>query len=340
MNRVQRILMYSLFFTTAAGCHKSSAQDEEKKRDRVPFAVDRAPNVGGPNQGNPGSLPDPVAFNGERAMEYLKKICAIGPRMSGTKGMRDQRYLIRKHFEDMGLTVDIQPFQAKQISTPDPVEMVNLIVRFFPEQKRRVILCTHYDTRPIADQERDPRKWRETFLSANDGGSGVAFLMELGHHLPQLKTNVGVDFVFFDGEEYIWDKDQDKYFLGSEYFAKTWRAQKRERPEYIGAVLMDMIAGKNARFPMEMNSYRRGNALCTSLWKLAADLKIARFPWETKHDVNDDHIALLNVGIPAVDIIDFDYPHWHRLSDNPDNCSADGLLDVSRLLSVWVQVVK
>ncbi|MFO0968336.1 MAG: M28 family peptidase [Gemmataceae bacterium] len=82
--------------------------------------------------------------------------------------------------------------------------MTNIIVSFRSEKKRRVILCSHYDTRPIADQEPNPRDWRP-FLSANDGGSGVAFLMEMAHHLKDLKTSVGVDLVFFDGEEYIFD---------------------------------------------------------------------------------------------------------------------------------------
>src|SRR5207253_9672 len=111
---------------------------------------------------------------------------------------------------------------------------------------RRVILCSHYDTRPIADQEPDERKWREPFLSANDGGSGVAFLMELGRHMKDLPAKVGVDFVFFDGEEYIFERDRDKYFLGSKHFAQTWKGDT-ERCDYAGAVLLDMIAGKGAR---------------------------------------------------------------------------------------------
>ena len=76
------------------------------------------------------------------------------------------------------------------------------------------MLCSHYDTRPIADQEPDRRKWHEPFLSANDGGSGVALLMELAHQMKDIKTQVGVDFVFFDGEEFIFDRDRDAYFLG------------------------------------------------------------------------------------------------------------------------------
>src|SRR5207248_2038115 len=137
----------------------------------------------------------PAAFDGKRAMKYLQAICDIGPRQSGTKGMREQIALITKHFEDLGFKVELQTFSAKQVSRANEVEMKNLIVKFFPEKERRVILCSHYDTRPIADQEPDPRDWKKTFVSANDGGTGVAFLMELAHHMKGLKANVGVDFV-------------------------------------------------------------------------------------------------------------------------------------------------
>src|SRR5439155_4233849 len=124
------------------------------------------------------------------------------------------------HFDDLGYKVEKQAFQAKQLSQEKTVDMTNLVVSLHPESKRRLILCSHYDTRPIADQEPDPRKWREPFVSANDGGSGVAFLMELGNHVKALKLEVGVDFVFFDGEEYIWNAKRDEYFFGSKHFAQ------------------------------------------------------------------------------------------------------------------------
>jgi hypothetical protein len=326
MSIASRLLLLCIALACANGCQEHSAAQNKEPGG---FAADRAPKE------RPAAAP----FDGKRAMTYLERICEIGPRMSGTRGMRDQQDLIRKHFEDLGQKVEAQRFKATQVSTPEPVDMTNLIVRYHPERKRRIIFCTHYDTRPIADQEPDPRKWREKFVSANDGGSGVALLMELAHHMPKLTIEVGVDFVFFDGEEYIWDRDKDKYFLGSEHFAKTWRADPK-RPDYLGAVLMDMIAGKNPRFPVEVNSYRRATALTTQLWYLAAELKLPAFRLVQGHEVNDDHIALLNVGIPAVDIIDFDYPHWHRLTDTPANCSADGMEQVSKLLTVWAQTLK
>src|SRR5262249_44217796 len=144
------------------------------------------------------SKPSERTFDAKRAMGYLEQICKIGTRISGTEGMTKQQELLRKHFEAHGGKVSLQKFTARQQSRREPAEMANPIVSRHTERERRVILCSHYDTRPIADQEPDPRKWREPFLSANDGGSGVALLMELAHHMKDLKTAVGVDFVFFD----------------------------------------------------------------------------------------------------------------------------------------------
>lgn len=282
-----------------------------------------------------------AGFDSQRVMGYLEAICRIGPRQSGTPEMKRQQEMLQKHFEDLGGKVEWQRFSARQHSQPQPVEMANLIVSWNPERQSRVILCSHYDTRPIADQEPNRQNWRKPFLSANDGGSGVALLMELAHQMKDLKTSVGVDFVFFDGEEYIWDPrpDTDRYFFGSDFFAQAWRKNKRQ-PHYVAAVLLDMIAGKNSRFPVEGFSWQRANVLCRDLWKIAAELKCRAFIDQVGEKVQDDHIALQKAGIPAIDIIDFSYPHWHRLSDVPENCSADGLDQVARVLGVWLGRVR
>src|SRR5947208_3168647 len=109
-------------------------------------------------------------------------------------------------------------------------------------------------------------KWRQPFLSANDGGSGVAVLMELANHMKGLKSEVGIDFILFDGEEYIFDPDpgRDKYFFGSEHFAGVHR-RNQGKPHYVGAVLLDMIAGKNAHIPAEHNSWIKAQALVQDL---------------------------------------------------------------------------
>jgi hypothetical protein len=284
----------------------------------------------------------PAPFDGKRAMKYLRSICSLGPRISGTASMRRQQEMIKKHFEDLGAKVTLQTFTAKQNSVRGEVEMTNIIVSFQPEKKRRVILCSHYDTRPIADQEPDPRDWKKPFVSANDGGSGVALLMELGHHMKDLKTNVGVDFVIFDGEEYIFQTSgalTDRYFIGSQHFARTW-VRTKDRPDYSAAILLDMVGGQDIRFPYESHSYSRYPDLCKQVWGIAREQQVRAFVPRQGSSVLDDHTELQKVGIPAIDIIDFEYPHWHRLSDTPDNCSADSLEQVSRVLSVWLQRTK
>src|SRR4051812_42811813 len=211
----------------------------------------------------------PVPFDGKRAMGYLEAVCKIGPRISGTEGMTKQQELIEKHFKDLEAKVSYQRFTAKQKSARKPVEMANMIVSYHPDRARRVILCSHYDTRPIADQEPNPRRWREPFVSANDGGSGVALLMELAHHMKDLKTAAGIDFVFFDGEEFIHDRDGDEYFFGSKHFAREY-AKVRRKTTYTGAVLLDMVGGKGASFPVEQNSWTHAAKLVREVWGIAA----------------------------------------------------------------------
>jgi len=309
---------------------QEKAKETEAKPARDQFAADR----------------DDALFDAARSMTYLKAICKIGPRISGSDGMKKQQDFLKKHFENLGGKVEMQTFAAHQKSQPRPVDMANMIVSWFPDRKRRVILCSHYDTRPIADQEPDRRKWHDPFLSANDGGSGIALLMELAHQMKDFKTQVGVDFVLFDGEEYIFDPqlNHDKYFFGSEHFAHAYEKEHSKRggstTRYLGAVLLDMIAGKNPQFPIEQNSWELAPALVEQLWKIAAAQGCDAFKVQDGAKVLDDHMALNQARIPCVDIIDFDYPHWHRLTDLPENCSGDSMYQVARVLTAWLKEVK
>lgn len=307
----------------------SRSDPPTSRKERDSFAGDRKP---GPNQ--------PAPFDAKRAMGYLDDLCKIGPRISATPGMQKQQDLLKAHFEKLGGKVELQKFTAKQGSQPRPVEMANLIVTWHPDRERRVILCCHYDSRPLADQEPDQRKWRDPFVGANDGTSGAAWLMELAHHIKALPVKVGVDFVFFDGEEYIFDNRQgvDRYFFGSDHFADTW--VKKKQPRYVAAVLLDLFAGKDARYPWEMNSVQHAGAVLGEVWAVADELGVKAFEKRYGPTVLDDHLALNRVGIPTIDIIDFDYPHYHRLSDVPANCSAESMEQVAKVLTVWLQRVK
>jgi len=296
------------------------------------------------DDGDRGAAPppaQPIAFDGNRALEYVRDLCKIGPRISGSDGMKKQQELVKAHFEKHGGKVSFQRFTAQQTTRPNPVEMANIVVTWHPERARRVIVCTHYDTRPKADQEPNPRDWNKPFLSANDGTSGVAWLMELAHHMKQLPTEVGVDFVLFDGEEYVFDgpHGQDRYFFGSDHFADDYKRAKPKH-QYIGAVLLDLIAGKDAKFPIEQNSHFKAGRLVEEIWKTARELGIGAFRNTITEPILDDHLALNRVGIPAVDIIDFDYPHWHKLSDLPEQCSPESMEQIAKVLTTWLQRVR
>jgi peptidase M28-like protein len=322
------LLAAGVVWLVVLGCGAAEPQPPAKPKGDS-FASDRAG-------------PEPLAFDADRAIGYLNALCKIGPRISGADGMKQQQELLQKHFEDLGGKVSFQRFTARQKSEGRDVEMANLIVTWRPDKARRVLLCSHYDTRPIADQEPNRRRWHDPFLSANDGGSGVALLMEMANHMKDFNPEVGVDFAFFDGEEYVFDQN-DVYFFGSKEFGKQYAKNKdKDKPRYAAAVLLDMIGGKNAHFPMEKNSYWKAPDLVRDIWKTADDLGCTAFRSGefSRFEVEDDHLPLNAAGIPAIDIIDFSYPHWHKLTDTPENCSGDSLEQVARVLSVWVQRVK
>lgn len=287
---------------------------------------------------------DPAArkagpFDGDQALKYISTLCDLGPRVSGSDAMIRQQELLQKHFEKLGARVTLQKFDGKQPSRERAVPMANLIASWHPDSKERVLLCGHYDTRPIADQEPNVRDWTKPFASANDGTSSVAFLMELANHMKDLKTQVGVDFVLFDGEEYIHDRTRDKFFLGSDHFAAEYKKAKAG-PRYKAGLLFDLFAGKGAEFKVEQNSALLAGPLVEDVWKLAAELEVKSFVMEYGYEVQDDHLALNRAGIPCVDVIDFGYPHWHRLSDTPDKCSAVTMAQVAKVVMAWVQKVK
>jgi len=286
-----------------------------------------------------------LKFDSARALTYLKALCDIGPRVSGTDGMKKQQEVLEKHFKDHGATVARQEFKARQLSRRADTEMANLVVSWHPEKARRVLICAHYDTRPVADQEANRANWNRPFVSANDGASGAALMMELAHHMKGLKSEVGVDFVLFDGEEYVFETRQfgggDKYFFGSEFFAADYVKTKETRKHrYEAGVLLDLFAAKGAALKVEQNSFTFAPKLCEQLWGTAAAVGAKSFKYEPGPEVQDDHLALNRVGIPCVDVIDFDYPHWHKLTDTPDKVSGDQLAEVAKVLATWFTTAK
>ena len=279
-------------------------------------------------------------FNEDRAFGYLKKVCEIGPRISASQGMWKQQDFIKKHFTELGGKVYFQHFKAIDPSTNRQVTLANTIVRFHPDRHKRVLICCHYDTRPFPDK--DPVNPRGTFIGANDGGSGVGLLCELGHHMKDLKGKFGVDLVFFDGEEFVYVYRRDPMFLGSTYFANQY-ASGRFKGKYRYGVLVDMVADKNLEIHYEGNSLSHAPRLTRHLWSIAGELGIKEFKKTQRHQIRDDHLPLNEIArIPTCDIIDFDFPspgnaYWHTEKDNVQNCSAESLGKVGRVVLEWIR---
>lgn len=284
-----------------------------------------------------------IPFGGARAYEYLKQLCAIGPRPSGSPGMVSQQKLLSEHFKKQGGQIEFQRFRVRHPQDGSWVPMANILVRWNPESTNRILLCAHYDTLPFPMQ--DPENPRGRFVGANDNASGVAILMELAHDMPKLKSNYGVDFLLLDGEEFIFS-ERDRFFLGSEYFAGEYakaQAKKQLGYRYRWGVLLDMVGDADLDLHEERNSvwWRDTRSLVGQIWATAARLGVREFVARPKHEVNDDHVILHDVGhIPCIDIIDFDYPPWHTQGDTPDKCSALSLAKVGWVLREWLKTAK
>ena len=279
-----------------------------------------------------------IPFNGTRAYGYLKQLCALGSRTSGTPGMAAQQKILVEHFQKLGGQVELQRFSWPHPLNGTLVPMANLIAHFHPERKERVLLTAHYDTLPVPWM--DPVDPQGLFVGANDGCSGVAILMELAHDLPTLKTRFGVDIVMLDAEELVFTRNGGDFCLGSEFFAREY---VRTQPpyHYRWGVLLDMVGSSNLHLYEEVNSllWRDTRPLVESLWGTAQRLGVREFIRQKKWDMIDDHIPLHNTGhIPTCDVIDYDYPPWHTRGDTPDKCSALSLAKVGWVLREWLVV--
>ena len=280
-----------------------------------------------------------IPFDGARAYGYLKQVCDIGRRPSGSPGMETQQKLLAAHFQKLGGQVEFQRFSARHPVDGSEVPMANLIVRWRPKSTERILLCTHYDTLPFPMLDRRDR--RGTFVGANDGGSGVAVFMELAHEMPDLPCKYGVDFVLFDGEEFVFS-ERDRYFLGAEHFA---RAYVEDRPpyRYRWGVLLDMVGDADLQIYQERYSMSWDDTrpLVEDIWATARRLGVREFIARKKYWVRDDHLPLHDVAkIPTCDLIDFDYPAWHTQADTPRRCSALSLAKVGWVLREWLKSVQ
>lgn len=271
-----------------------------------------------------GQVPE---FDGDGAFEYLRRQCAFGPRYPGSQGHRE---CLDFMVEELGGNADAvvkQPFLFTDPRSGRTLSLNNVIASF-GSQGERILLCAHWDTRPWADSDPDPANREKPILGANDGASGVAVLLEMANVLKANPPPVGIDIVLFDGEDSGIQGRDDTWCQGSRYFARNRRSGYF--PQY--AILLDFVGDRDLHFPVEANSLRYAPDVVDRVWSKAESLGLTVFDRSLGPEMIDDHLELLKVGIPAVDIIDFDYPYYHTLEDTEDKCSPESLGIVGTLL--------
>jgi Zn-dependent M28 family amino/carboxypeptidase len=254
--------------------------------------------------------------------------------------MQKQQQLLQEHFEKLGGKVGYQRFLANNPLGGQKVPMANMLIQWHPERKERILLVAHYDTRPLPDRDLDPVKRRSgTFIGANDGGSGVAVLMELAHLMPSLEGPLGIDFLLVDGEELVYVENRDPYCLGSTWFAKQY-AEKPPEHKYRWGVVLDMVGDSDLKVYQEQFSvsWRDSRPMVKEIWATAGKLGVKEFIPRVGYEINDDHVPLRNIGgIPTCDIIDFDYLPWHTTNDTPQRCSGSSLAKVGWVVYEWIK---
>lgn len=283
-----------------------------------------APAGGGAAATSTANLPP---FDEQAAYALLEQQVAFGPRVPGTPGHQKQLDWMVSYLRQRADTVEVQSFDA-QGSKGEKLRLANVIARFNPKARDRILLLAHWDTRPTADNEPDTAKRKQPILGANDGASGVAVLMQLADVLKRHSPPLGVDLLFTDGEDYT-----DAMYLGSEYFAA--HLPPGYKPLY--GILVDMVGDQSPVFPIEPTSQQAAPEVVERVWRTAEELGLSQyFPRSPGIPVDDDHVPLNRAGIRTIDIIDFDYgpgnAYWHTLGDTVEHTSPVGLGAVGKTL--------
>jgi glutaminyl-peptide cyclotransferase len=256
-------------------------------------------------------------FNKFNAFNYLKELSEIGPRIPNSiEHGKAVRYISD--------TLKFNNWEVyDQIGIYKGVKVHNIIGYYATLDFEKYILGSHYDSRLEADQDKVSPS--QPVLGANDGASSAAILLELSRVIPDnLRKNVLL--VFFDMED-NGGIDNYEWIMGSTYFVD----QLTENPK--GVIVLDMVGDK------QLNIYREKSSnqdLTDEIWDIANDLGISEFINQPKYTMIDDHTPFLNAGIPAVDIIDFDYLYWHTTQDTVDKISSDSLGKVGEVILTWI----
>lgn len=266
-----------------------------------------------------------TAFDAERAFNHVKAQVAFGPRPAGSAAIEKTREYLLRELKSAGLNPTLDEFTE---ATPrGKVKFKNVIAELPGESSELIILGSHYDTKDFKEF---------TFVGANDGGSSTGVLLELARVLAadKQKRKFTYQFVFFDGEEAFcreWSEclNGKDHTYGSRHHAEKFQKEK-QTARVKAMILLDMVGDKDLTIPREETS---SGWLVNAIWGTAQELGYKKeFPNRPFTIGDDDHMPFLRAGIPAVDVIDFEYgkgdednSYWHTAQDTLDKISPKSL---------------
>lgn len=324
MNRILGVL---LVFSLGISC--STNKKEQVEESEKPAKVVSVP-----------------PFNSDSAYFFVQKQVEFGPRIPNTNAHKITGDYLVKTLEKYGATVFQQEFEAYTFDNKK-LKLRNIIGSFFPDKPKRVLLAAHWDTRPFADK--DKNNPNALFDGANDGASGVGVLLEIARLLNNQPTDIGIDIIFFDGEDGGERNDathrvdlpkglDDWWCLGSQYWSKN-----KHNPRYAAyyGILLDMVGAKDAQFHREEMSLRYAPSIVDKVWKTAARIGYSHvFINSNKPAITDDHIFVNKYAkIPMIDIVHYDPENGyfgsfhHSTEDNMDIISKETLKAVGETLA-------
>lgn len=257
-------------------------------------------------------------FDGQKAYFHVLAQCNFGPRPVGSEENRRTADYIAAELGKLGWATEVQDFTYRGVNGRNVIGAQG--------SGSLIILGAHYDTRPIADRDLFDRN--RPVLGANDGASGVAVLLELARVLDLSKADIQVWLVFFDAEDHG-NINGWPFSVGAAYMAQRLSVQ----PEAV--IIVDMVGDSEQEIFWEQNSDEK---LMRTLWAIAAELGYEKyFIPQYRYAIIDDHVPFRQLGLVAVDIIDFDYPYWHTTEDTLDKVSPESLQRVGRVLETWLE---
>ena len=266
-------------------------------------------------------------FSADSAYLFIKEQLDFGARVPGTAAQQKCAAYFEQRLKNYGATVFMQKTNVV-VYNGKSLPCINVIASYNPEVKRRLLICTHWDARPFADQ--DDSAVAKPIIAADDGASGSAILLEIARQLQQKNPEIGVDLIFLDVEDYgqpeydLNQKQGDFYCLGTQYWCNNPHV-----PNYKAenGILLDMVGAKGATFTYEGVSMQYAPDFMKQVWNNAAQLGYGNyFLKENTAQIIDDHYYINTIAkIPTIDIINRTYntrsgfaAHWHTHEDNLD----------------------